>query len=284
MAASTGYAQATAHYVPGVEGIKGASLPPPGLYLRDYNQFYFANRVNDDSGNEIDGADFDSTVYAQVPRLLWITETQFLGGNVGLDGLWPLVYQDVSVNTPMGEFDDSTFSYGDPFAEVTLSWHVPQFDFSVGVGEWFPIGDYSQPPSTDPGLGFWTTMFTAGATWYVDKDKTWAISALNRYEVNSEQRDTDITPGDAYTLEWGVSKSITKTVDVGVIGYYQRQITSDSGDHASSHLDGAAAIGPEIVVAFPDQRVFLSLRYNYEFWAVNRAQGNNIVLTATYRF
>jgi hypothetical protein len=30
-------AQPTAHYVPGVAGIQGASLPPPGFYVRDYN-------------------------------------------------------------------------------------------------------------------------------------------------------------------------------------------------------------------------------------------------------
>ena len=35
-------AQPTAHYPPGIEGIKGASLPPPGFYLRDYNYAYFA--------------------------------------------------------------------------------------------------------------------------------------------------------------------------------------------------------------------------------------------------
>ena len=42
---------AQAHYVPGVEGLKGASLPPPGFYVRDYNVFYFANQLNDPSGH-----------------------------------------------------------------------------------------------------------------------------------------------------------------------------------------------------------------------------------------
>ncbi len=46
-------AQPSAHYAPGVEGIKGASLPPPGVYFRDYNYFYWANTLNDSSGNKI---------------------------------------------------------------------------------------------------------------------------------------------------------------------------------------------------------------------------------------
>ena len=32
-------AQPSAHYVPGIEGLSAASLPPPGVYLRDYNYF-----------------------------------------------------------------------------------------------------------------------------------------------------------------------------------------------------------------------------------------------------
>ena len=55
-------AQPSAHYVPGVEGIKGASLPPPGVYFRDYNYFYSADQVNDPSGNKIGPADLDAFV------------------------------------------------------------------------------------------------------------------------------------------------------------------------------------------------------------------------------
>ena len=43
-------AQPSAHYAPGVEGIKAASLPPPGVYFRDYSYFYTADQLNDSSG------------------------------------------------------------------------------------------------------------------------------------------------------------------------------------------------------------------------------------------
>src|ERR1017187_5227574 len=76
-------AQPTAHYVPGVEGIKGASLPPPGWYVRDYNYFYTADQLNDGSGNKNAAADLDALTYANIPRLIWITDKKFLGGFVG---------------------------------------------------------------------------------------------------------------------------------------------------------------------------------------------------------
>ena len=278
-------AQPSAHYVPGVEGLDGASLPPPGIYFRDYNYFYWADQLNTPSGYKNGPADLDTFTYANLPRVIWITDTKFLGGFVGVDAFLPFVYHQASVNTPGGPFNGNTFGVGDFFAEGTLSWHLKQFDFAVGSGVDAPTGDSpSQPgPITTPGFGYWTFMQTAGATWYIDEEKTWSVSALNRYEFNTEQRDTHITYGDAYTLEWGVRKTVAKVFNLGPVGYYQQQVTANSGAAASSR-NRVAAVGPEVNVAFPKQMFFVALRYNYEFMAENRAQGNAITLTLTKRF
>jgi hypothetical protein len=126
-------------------------------------------------------------------------------------------------------------------------------------------------------------MQTAGATWYVDEEKTWAVSVLNRYEFNTEQRDTHVIPGQAYTLEWGISKGVCKEADLGVVGYYQQQVTPSSGS-SSTDRNRVAAVGPEVSFMFPKPMLFISLRYNYEFMAESRAQGNAITLTLTKRF
>jgi hypothetical protein len=212
--------------------------------------------------------------------VIWITDAKVLGGFVGVDALLPLIYQQVRA----GGFDDHTFGIGDFFAEGTLSWHLKQFDFSAGCGVWMPTGDSAAQPTTRVGQGYWTPMLTAGATWYIDADKTWAVSALSRYEFNTEQRDSHITPGQAYTLEWGVSKTLVKILDLGVVGYFQQQVTSDTGSGSSKNRDSVAAIGPEASVAFPKHMLFVSLRYLYEFTAENRAQGQTVTLTLTKRF
>ena len=272
-------AQPSAHYTPGVEGIKGASLPPPGVYLRDYNYFYWADQLNGPSGQKGGPPNFETFTYANIPRAIWITDTKVLGGFVGVDALLPLVDQHVKA----GGFDNTTFGIGDFFGEGTLSWHLKQFDFSAASGVWAPTGDSAPPPTTRIGGGYWTFMQTAGVTWYIDEEKTWAVSALNRYEFNTEQRDTHVTPGDAYTLEWGVSKTVAKVVDLGAVGYYQQQVTANSGSSASSR-NCVAAVGPEVSCMFPKQMFFVSLRDNYEFMAENRAQGNAVTLTLTKRF
>ena len=273
-------AQPTAHYVPGVEGIKGASLPPPGIYVRDYNYFYTSSRLNDASGHSAGPPNFDAFTYANIPRAIWITDTKILGGFVGVDALLPLAFQSAKA----GPFDSSNFGISDLFGEGTLSWHLQQFDFSVGSGVFAPTGDSGAPPTTRVGLGYWSFMQTAGATWYIDPEKTVALSALNRYEFNTEQRDTHITPGQAYTLEWGLSKTFNKVIDLGLVGYYQQQVNTDSGSGASGDRDRAAAAGPEMSVAFPKPMLFVSARYLCEFMAESRAQGSAFVVTLTKRF
>lgn len=290
-------AQPSAHYVPGVEGIDAATLPPPGWYVRDYNAGYFSDRLNNASGDRTGPANFQAFTYANVPRIIWISETKFLGGYVGVDGLLPLVYQNLEVDIFRGRdgmgnplynhYHSGKFGVGDAFAESTLSWHLKQFDFAAGLGVWMPTGESSAPPSTSAGLGCWTPMWTAGGTWHIDADKNWSVSALCRYELNTEQRHTHVTRGDAFTLEWGVSRKIEKIISVGAVGYYQQKVSNDTGPLGSPYLtpqNRVAAIGPEISVAFPKQMFFVSARYLYEFIAENRAQGHALALTLTKRF
>ena len=158
------------------------------------------------------------------------------------------------------------FGVGDFFAERHLSWHLKQLDFSLGAGR---LGAdrrlASHPPPPRPRrAGLLDADAHRRRHVVYRRGKNWAVSALNRYEFNTEQRDTDITPGQAYTLEWGVAKTFNKVIDVGAVGYYQQQTTSDSGASSSNSRDRVAAIGPEISARFSEADVVrllpLSLR------------------------
>jgi len=271
-------AQPTAHYCPGSEGLLGASVPPPGWYVRDYNVFYAADQVNNSAGENAHVPNFKTFVYAQVPRLIWVTPAKFLGANVGVNALMPILYQDLRV----GPINSSGFTADDLFLDAFLAWHPKRFDFVAAGGVWLPTGSYGSP--TDAGLGYWTGMFTFGVTYYITPDKAWAISLLNRYEINSEQRDTDITHGNAYTLEWGISRKLPKGFEIGPAGYVQGKVTQDSGPKASPDRDVVASVGPEVSGVIPKIDVHVSLRALYEFMAKNRAQGQTVTLTVTKRF
>jgi hypothetical protein len=197
-----------------------------------------------------------------------------------MDALVPLQYTSVKVN---GVKDDC-FGVGDIYFEpAVIGWHKPRWDAALGYSFWAPTGD-SEPGSTKPGKGFWGHMITAGGTAYMDQEKTWSVSLLNRYEINLEEKDSHITPGNQWTLEWGVSKSVRPTVDVGLVGYYQLQTTKDSGAGASTVRDEVVALGPEVNAFWPKLGLFTSLRYNYELLAEDRPQGHTIALTLAKRF
>lgn len=275
----TDVAVVAGHYPAGAEGIKGASLPPPGVYFRDYIFFYTASRFKDGP------PDFDIFAYINAPRVIWMTDWKILGADYGMDVIVPFGYLDWSLRTPGGKVKGNHFGLGDIQIEpLLLSWHFKQFDVAAGYAVWAPTGNYRTSRPDIISKGFWSHMLTLGSTWYPDEQKTWAVSLLNRYEFCHEQEKTHTDPGQVYTIEWGFSKSLSKTVDVGVIGYYQQQVTKDSGPTATDKLDRKVGIGPEISAVCPKLGVITSLRYAYEFAATERPEGQLVTLTFTKRF
>jgi hypothetical protein len=266
------------HYVNGVEGIKAATLPPPGFYYRLYNVFYNADKLMDPDGDEIP-VDFEVSVYAMVNRFVWVTNKTILGANYFMDVVIPLINTDIKIGA---EIDDSKFGVGDiniePFG---LSWHGPRYDASFGLSVYIPTGEYDRTEPASPGRDMWTGMLTLGGTYYFDAGKTWSASILGRYETHSEKDETDVTLGDDFHFEWGIGKTLAKVWDVGLTGYCHWQVTDDSGSGVTSDHDRVYAIGPEVSTFIPPAKLFLSLRSQWEFGAEDRSEGNVTTLTLT---
>lgn len=276
------FAGANTHYVNGLEGIKGGTVPPPGLYYKMYNVAYNADELMDQNGNEVPNG-FDLTVYANAHRFIWVTDKKFLGADVFMDATIPLLYTDFSVTG----FDDDEFGLGDICIEpLGLSWHGSNFDAAVALSAYIPTGDYDLAEPASPGKGYWTGMATFGGTLYFDTQKTWSLSLLGRYEIHTDQEDRDFTPGDDFHFEWGIGKSFAKIWEAGISGYCQWQVTDDSGTAAVTPdvHDQVYAAGPEISVFIPPAKMFLSLRSLFEFEAEDRPEGNTTVLTLTKIF
>jgi hypothetical protein len=308
------------HYPAGSEGIKAASLPSPGVYFEDYNSFYYSDKTPGFSDQLMANkyySGFDLFTYVQSPRLMWMTDWKFLGADYGMAVRIPFVYKKHDqpfptvlakyIGIPVGPAITSVNEFGLSDIQVEpliLSWHLKRFDIVTGYSFWAPTGEYDHKKLflLNLGNGYWTHMFTLGATWYPDEKKTWAISLLNRYEINMAQysdlyasatppyvASLDTTLGNIYTLEWAVSKTIVNGVDVGLTGYYQQQVTDTEGPtwygptYFSERVH-VAGIGPEIKVACPKWGLVGSLRYAYEFSAMDHPQGHLINLTVTKSF
>lgn len=240
------------HYVPGVEGIQGASVPPPGTYylgyLVDYNieQFRAPGSSNDLPGHNT------GTVVALANRLVWISNNKFLGADFGMETIVPVLGTSLTINA--AGISESKTGLGDVYlGPLVLGWHGARWDAVAAAGLWLDNASSSTPAS--PGKGYKSVMLTGGATYYFDAAKTISGSALMRFETNSE-KSGGFKPGNQVSLEWGFAKVIGP-VQVGVVGYDQVQLSDDSGPGASSDRSSRHAIGAEVVLPILSAGVFL---------------------------
>jgi len=270
------HAGETGHYVNGVEGIKAASIPPPGFYYLMYNAFYNADTVTDREGDEL-AIGFDASIYAMANRFVWISNHKVLGADYGMSALIPFINADLEVRG----MEDEQFGLGDIYLEpLVLRWAKEGYDLSMGVGAYLPTGDYGELAS--PGKDFSTAMLTLGGTYYFDKQKTWSGSILARYEIHSEKDSVDVKPGNDFHFEWGIGKSVSPVLDLGISGYAQWQVSDDRGADVTwdkNVHDQVFAIGPEAKLFIPSLKSFFSFRSQWEFGAEDRSEGHSMCLT-----
>ena len=280
-----GMAAESGHYIDGVEGLKAASLPPPGVYGRLYSVYYGASHLRDAGGDKVD-PDFRVNVFAAVPRVIWITPLQILGANYGCDLIVPVVRTEFTMGAA-GVKKRQTGLYDPCLEPVLLSWNRDRYDAAAGFGIYFPFGRYDLDDPSSSGKGFYTYLFTLGGTLYLDPERTWAASALGRYEIHGNKRNTDVRPGDDLHIEWGLSKNLAKVWEVGLAGYAHWQMTDDSGRDVTwdgSDHDRVFAAGPEIAYFVAPARLNVSVRYLQEFLARDDTEGRVAALTLTKIF
>ncbi len=270
------------HYVNGVEGIKCGTLPPPGFYIKLYSVYVTADEMIDSKGKEfkLGGAaelELDATIFALVPRFVWISNFKILGADYGADILIPFVSADIKAETL--SYDKKLTGMGDIAVEpFILAWHGTWYDAGTAIAFFVPVGKYKGDPDTvatnyelsSPGKDMWTLMFTLAGTVYFDTDKTWTAAILSRYEIHTQQDKMTFEAGDDFHFEWGLGKTIAKIIDVGVGGYCQWQITGDNKKNALSNkkeYDKAFAAGPHIQAFIPPPYLMMfSLNCYYEYY------------------
>jgi hypothetical protein len=245
-------ARADGHYVAGVEGLQGASVPPPGNYYLGYLLHYDVNSFRaPGTKNDLPGSN-TASVTALANRLVHITSTQLLGADYGYEMIVPVV--STSLKLGAAGLDSSQSGVGDVYlGPLVLGWHGAQWDAVAAAGLWLDSGKSDQAAS--PGKGYKSTMLTGGATYYFDAAKAVSGSALFRFERHGKT-DTGDRPGNQITLEWGVGKNLG-TVQAGVVGYSQWQVSNDQGAGLTDQRAARHAIGAELVYPVPGAGLFL---------------------------
>ncbi len=252
-----GAAHAEGHYVTGVEGLQGSSVPPAGNYYLGYLVNYDINSFRAPNDAKLQG---DGKVTALVNRFVKITDTKLLGADYGFETIIPVIRTSLDIKA--AALNDSDSGVGDVYlGPLVLGWHGPQWDAVAAAGLWLDTASHNTPVAA--GKGYKSTMLTGGVTYYFDPAKSVSGSALFRFERHGKN-DAGIRPGNQLSLEWGVGKNLG-AYQLGVVGYSQWQLSEDSGPGANNLKSSKHALGAEVVYPVPGAGMFLKGAFYKEY-------------------
>ncbi len=292
------------HYFPGAFNVRDYIMPDKGVYAAVYAIYYGSSSVRDASGNEISSVsiagrtvtiDTELSLYSIAPSVIWNSGWKILGAEYGAYGAVPFGGPSlgVALSTPTGsgiDADTSAFGLQDLYVQpVWLRWKWENVDLAGSVGFYAPSGRFEAGAADNLGLGFWTVQFQVGGAYYLLQRAT-AVVLAGTYEINGEQEGVDITPGQRFTLNYGVSQFLPAgpgLVELGLLGYSQWQVTHDSGADVSRfnrNLDQVHGIGAQIGYAIPQWRLAVTAKYLYEYYAEARFRGQVATLSIGYQF
>lgn len=252
----------------GVENYLTGLVPSPGMYSLIYAEHYSADSFKDGGGNSLP-IDFNLEANVVAPRLVWVTDRTFLGGQVVHAALIPFVDLDVSVNG----MHDSDQGLGDiNLTPIAIAYHHSEHLHSaIGLDFYLPTGNYDARRLANVGRNYYATeaVYTIS---YVNPDgMNWDAKVM--YDYNFENKDTNYKSGQELHFDYSVGYSVGRNLVVGVGGYGYKQVTGDEQNGVDIGNEGQAfAIGPSIKFSHKSG-FFVTLKYQKEMAVENRPEG-----------
>lgn len=304
--ASSALAQQKPQWMPGEMGLNAGILPSPGFTYANLDINYSAGAFNGPNGNAIP-ATGTYNVWVVMNTFYYVFPTKILGGNFGLMALAPTLANgslvaDFRLPTPGSPTNlgitGGGFGVGDLWLQpFNLGWHLKRWDIQVADGLMFPTGRYSPGASNNIGTGYFGNHLQTGTTYYITKNKGTSANLFTDWEVHSARLGanyTSKTPGQAFTLEWGVGqvlplkKNLSQLLQLGVVGYDQWQVTANGGQVpiGSTGLTLPAsllpyysvhAVGGQINYILPAKNFTLFFKGYHEYSASSHTVGTTIV-------
>ena len=274
--------------IPGFAGLQSGTQAPPGLYIGGLVWVYPTNTIKDANGNTVNPQHrLHLTSTAAIILVELVTNYKFLGANVGFQAGVPWIKNKIQFNS----LDAKTgFAFTDMFVSpIVLGWQKKRADFIAGYNLYLPTGRFSATGSGNTGLGMYGHEPFVGTTVYLDQKKLWSAAGMFALEFHTNKKGTDINVGDMATIQGGLGRTFYRKVsgpipeifNLGVAYYAQFKVTGDSGSDIPPALQGfkdrVFGLGPEFNVFFPKPRITMLIRYQPEFGARVRTQGQTVV-------
>jgi hypothetical protein len=293
--ASSALAQQKGQWVPGQFGLNAGALPDPGLTYANLALNYSASQLNGPEGNKISGLNGTYSFWVDENIIYYVPKHKFLGG-------YFMPY--IALNYANGELvanitgtNLSTGGGGSGFADTyvqpfNLGWHLKRADVVVGYAFTAPTGRFTAGATNNVGSGYWGNNITSGATVYITKNKGTTANLATDWEIHGQTTGTNKTPGQAFTMEWGLGqiiplkKDFSKLLQFGLVGYDQWQVSNNGGTVTVAGISVPAsripfysvhAVGVQANFILPAKDLAAFFKYYDEYRALARPQGRTIV-------
>ena len=288
-------AQQKGQYLPGQFGLNAGVMPEPGITYSNITINYSAGTLTDANGNPtpVTGT---YAIWAVENLFFYVPNVKVLGGKL-MFGIIAPTFANGSVTVP--QFGASAGGYGlaDVFVQpLTLGWKLKHADVWVGYGFVAPTGRYTTGASDNIGSGYWGNQVMTGSTVYLTKNRGTTANLFTDWEVHGQRQGSNVTPGQTFTMEWGfgqtipLDKKVHNLLQVGLVGYEQWQVTSNSGTLPSGGPASAVpfysghAIGFQTNFIAPAKNMLLYFKYQNEYKTTARVEGRAIVFGGSYTF
>jgi hypothetical protein len=293
---SPALAQQKGQWVPGQFGLNAGVIADPGVTYANLALNYSAGQLNDSSGNGIPGINGTYSFWVDENIFQYVPKHKFLGGY-----FMPYVvlsYANGELVANITGTDLSSGGGGSGFADMyvqplNFGWHLKRADVNIGYAFTAPTGRFTQGASDNVGSGYWGNNMTSGTTFYITKNKGTTANLSTDWEIHGKKSGTDITPGQAFTIEWGLGqvlplkKDMSRLLQLGFVGYDQWQVSHSSGTLVVPGLPpipesalpfySVHALGVQANFILPAKDLAAFFKYYDEYHALARPQGRTIV-------
>jgi hypothetical protein len=187
--------------------------------------------------------------------------------------------------TRQGEISDARWGLSDLYPEAAIRWNSGVNNWMVYATGDIPVGTYDSSRLANLGIGHGAIDSGVGYT-YFDPTAGHEFSAVTGLTYNFVNPSTSYQNGIDWHIDWGASQFLTKTVQVGAVGYFYQQLTADRGaaPFLGANLSRVAGIGPQAGFFFPagSMQGYLNFKGYREFDAQNRASGWSAWVTLAF--
>lgn len=257
-------------YPGGVENFLTGAAPPPGFYVLEYGNIYRADKLKDDSGNDVPLPVFKVAANVVSTRFVWSSPITLAGGNVMLHAIVPLV--DLKVEVP-GLSQRKTGLADITFGPGLAFHHSPNLHSVVGFDLVAPVGRYDKGDLANIGRNYWSLqpLYTVS---YLDAAGFNGDVKLT-FNFNRRNKDTDYRSGNEVYLDFCAGWGLGNGWVLGAGGFAMRQLSEDNqaGATLPDSKGSAFAIGPSLKYD-NGKGWFITAKWQREMSVRNRPEGS----------